>query len=706
MLRLIFGLLLLITLLGFAGWLNMIIHNLDIPRSVITLCIASALSSLIGLRGTREQQNPRSRVSSRWRTPKRSDVAKILYLSMFAFSFYLLFLSRSEEVYTVMQVIHPLFMPLFFATTLLLLMIILSSEKGEYKLIFIILHSILSHSFFVIVFPAGDIGYQARILADSRLVFDNLLLHGWPPSPVESIPLQIWHLFRGINYQTALSVTFARMFNVDLYWSHSLLVPVLWGTFVPVAVFKITKMLSGSEKLPFFSALIVSVFPTTIYYGALSVPNNLGYIFFLFSLFFMMKYLSSQENITLLLTIIFSFAAFMSHYLAGALSFTILLLVAVLQKYQSQRKQNKSPFSAKLLLLSSFIFCASLIPFALVYQRLFYPYRTCFSLHRLRVFALEEIIQWFILGEYVNYWLIAKIFHVIAPLVGFLGMIYYFKHRRKQETNKKYWLYALFLTLSFLIIVIDYRIIKLLMVHVPFNEERLWVFRDLIAVPFVAIITERLLAFLWEKSSNLIHRIQSQSLPKPLPHLNLKSVATYISALISISSCIIVLLSIPAGITISIYYGYPQYAPLQITSYELEAVKYIEENTNERYVVIADFWMIIAGQMIVGVRNPNAYYFHLRDPRGVALFIEMKNNATNEAMEEAMKTNNATTAYFIIEKLRLGTEEYNRIKHSKTTSKPTKPSTTKAKKNSTYSFIRNQPISQYQPYLGPNNELH
>jgi len=40
----------------------------------------------------------------------------------------------------------------------------------------------------------------------------------------------------------------------------------------------------------------------------------------------------------------------------------------------------------------------------------------------------------------------------------------------------------------------------------------------------------------------------------------------------------------------------------------------------------------------------------------------MRKNPTNETMIEAMKTNNATTAYFIIEKPRLGTEEYNHTK--------------------------------------------
>jgi len=39
----------------------------------------------------------------------------------------------------------------------------------------------------------------------------------------------------------------------------------------------------------------------------------------------------------------------------------------------------------------------------------------------------------------------------------------------------------------------------------------------------------------------------------------------------------------------------------------------------------------------------------------------MKNNPSNETLIEAMKTNNATVAYFIIEKPRLGTETYNHI---------------------------------------------
>ena len=77
-------------------------------------------------------------------------------------------------------------------------------------------------------------------------------------------------------------------------------------------------------------------------------------------------------------------------------------------------------------------------------------------------------------------------------------------------------------------------------------------------------------------------------------------------------------------ITASVYDGYPQWGPLQTTSYELEAVKYIDKNAAENYIVICDQWATYAGGIVVGVNNPRAFYFSGLDPSGIALFLEMK----------------------------------------------------------------------------------
>jgi len=221
----------------------------------------------------------------------------------------------------------------------------------------------------------------------------------------------------------------------------------------------------------------------------------------------------------------------------------------------------------------------------------------------------------------------------------------------KRGPNKKFHVCILFLFIGFLMVLVDYRILKLFMVNVPFNEERLWLFRDFMAVPFVAIAAGGVVTFLRRKKSNTPSKIKLTFSSALFTHVNVKSVAAYILVLISLSG----------WVTASVYYGYPHWGPLQTTPYELEAAKYIDKTTTERYIVICDQWMVYAGGTVVGVTNPRAYYFPSTDPRGVALFTEMKENPSPQPMVEAMKINNATTAYFFIEKPRLGAEEYNRI---------------------------------------------
>ena len=48
--RLMFGTLLLVMLLGFVGWLAVIIHNLDVIRFTLVLLITATLSSLLNRR--------------------------------------------------------------------------------------------------------------------------------------------------------------------------------------------------------------------------------------------------------------------------------------------------------------------------------------------------------------------------------------------------------------------------------------------------------------------------------------------------------------------------------------------------------------------------------------------------------------------------------------------------------------------------------
>lgn len=591
--------------------------------------------------------------SRRYVNPKRLRIVELLYSSMAVLSFHLLFASRSGEVHTVWEVMHPAFIPVFFVTTVLLLVIIFSSERAEHKLLLIIVHSILSHVFFVVIFPAGYFGAQQTTLGQTRLVYDNVIFGGIPLGP-ENILVQSFNWFRGINFQAALSVILTRMFGIDFFWGHLFFVPLMWGTFVPVAAFLVTRAFCENKNVSVLSSLLVSIFPTSIIWGTYSVPNSLGFIFFFCSIYFILKYLFSTGLKAIFLMIIFSFVAIVAHTLAGVMSIALILLAITLKNYEKEKA--KHPPSAKISLLPSFLVSTSLLPFALVSLRIISPIYTSFSLDRLYGLSTTEIGALIILGEYANFPLDAVLVYGLGPLLGLIAMLYYLRTSHT-ERSKTHYMSGLFLFMGFLMVFVDYRILKLFMVNIPFREERLWMFRDFIAVPFLAFIVNGIITYTQKTIPKGIHiniklPFSTMSYTLPAQAHTLRSVTTF--ALIP--------LLLSGWITASIYYTYPHIGPLQTTSYELEAVKHIEMNTNESYIVICDVWMMYAGGMIVGVHNPHAFYFSTSDPEGIVLFTEMKTNLSVNTMIEAMEYNNATVAYFIIEKPRLSTaDEFNHV---------------------------------------------
>jgi len=462
------------------------------------------------------------------------------------------------------------------------------------------------------------------------------------------------------------------MFGVDVYWTHLLLVPLLWGIFVPVIAFMVSKTLGANDKISALSSLVVSLFPANIVWGAESTPNGLSYLFFFIFTYFLLKYIKSNGQKDLLVVVTFFFASFLSHYLAGIIAFSLLVLTYSIKTYEKQKWD--SPASARILLPMAFLFCASVMPYALASRKFLYPWaNTYFSLQKLYESSPTGMVLSLLFGSYFD--LISREAYIttlifwLPTLLGFIGLTYILIANVKKSPKGSINPSMLFLFLAFLMIIVDDRIVKLFMINVPFIEfERLWLFRDFMLVSFTAlvigaalqkmrtlfnILSQNAIQFLRKKSSLHIfsRRFSSFAHHRLVSGVSLGSISAYL-----------LLFTIMSGwITASVYYAYPQWGPLQTTSYEIEAVKYIKQNTTQRYIVICDIWMTFAGRMFVGINNPQAFYFTSIDPRGVTLFIKMKNDPSNETMIEAMKINNATIAYFIIEKPRLGLETYNGI---------------------------------------------
>jgi len=582
-------------------------------------------------------------------------IGEILYLALASLSFLLLIASRTGEARTVWEVLHPAFIPTLFVTTFLLLTILFTSEKTAHKLLFIIVHSILVHSLFSIIFPAGDLSGQQIVLGMTRRVFDNTVLHGLSGWPTATIQVFIVEMFKGINLQAALTTIFARMLSVNIFYVHLFYIPVLWGVFVPLASFLTAKALGGSENASVLSSLLVSAFPFTIYFGAISVPNSLGFIVFFYSLYFMLKYLSSNDSKTTHKMVAFSFFSFLSHYLTGIVSFSLLLLAVAFKSYEHEKRA--APTTAKISLIISFIVCLSLLPMSFIYLRFFdSSLNTVFTLGKFYELHIEEILGMFFLGELV-YALDLRtiILVIIGPVLAFLYMMYFLYKSKNNHggvlgSNILFW----FMTMAFLIMLIDYGILKLFMEGLPLNAERLWVFRDLIAAPFVALAIYAVISLLKTHLKAISPLTASIFSLKQSSKGNSLRILSFLFAL-----NILIPAVIGGWVTVSLSAAYPKVAPLQTTWYELEAVKFIEENTHEKYVVIGDIWTIYAGEVIVGIKNPTAYYEFRKT--GYDLFVNMKQNPSPQWMLQAMNYTDTTVAYFIVTEPRLGTEEFNNV---------------------------------------------
>lgn len=643
-LRFMLGSLLLVLILGLTSWMMLIIYNLDVIPSATALIIVTILSSFLNRRSKKrttpsQESSKEQKHDDRVEKPRlpRFPVLRLLYIGMAVSLFCLLLASRSGEVYTVWQGLHPMFILTYFATTLLLVVTLFSSERTEYKVLFVIIHSILSHSFFVMIFPAGDISGQQLILGVTRRIYNNDFFHGYGGSAA-SVIVRMYNWVKGTNFQSAYSVIFARMFSVDVFWTHVLLVPLLWSTFVPLIIFKITKTISGNETVSALSSLLISAFPEAIVWGTWSVTNSLGFIFTLSSIYFMLRYISKNDK-SLVLAIVFTFASLISHYMTGVVTFSLLVLAIAWKTYQTEKAA--SSLKAKYTLFVSFLFGASLLPIALVYHRFFSPNYARFTLDRLYEQPASELIGTFLFGAYFNYGPLAIPVFALGPLLGCIGMFYTLR-RSTMQHSVKHALGSLFLATGFLMILTDYRILKLFMVDVPFSVERLWVLRDFLLIPYTAIFVYSLLTFLKRKTLPNSSIGLSPLFSIGNPHGSWKHIAL----------CSITLITISGWITTSLYYAYPHYSPLQITSYEIEAIKYIKANTSEPYAIIGDMWITQTISMFIGVPY---------NPQATALFIEMIYDPSPATMIKAMEQTNATIAYFIIQKLRLGEEKYSSI---------------------------------------------
>jgi len=609
----LFGLATFLLLLAVSGFGLMLIGKFTEILSFVVVVVISVFFGIISLRGKRSRFQNLFEHSSMGKVSKRKDFNSYLLILIFicyvAVAFRFLFLARTDEGYgSVWLEISPFFIPVFALVTLILGSILFfSSIDDGLKLVLLSVYTFLAHSLFLVVWYPSRYGDPLRTLGHARYTArtGTIYAYDWLISQL---------LIEGIvayRAQFALTIFFERMFSIDIYWVHVILIPLLWSIFVPCLAYKVAELLTTkrSRAFPLLAALSTGLFPSLILWGTVSVANSLGFIFFFLSVVFLLRWMNSggkQNWFMLLLTV---GVTFLSHSQPGI--FALMLFVWGNIVHRSSRKVLK---------IASLLLIFALYPAAL------YFYGASFSPAGL-----------FVLDSFFSF---QSEITTILLVFGLLGLVLVV--RLKNVNTKR----ALLLFVFYVTILLEYYFTGFGMTNLPYGAQRILVMGDLLLVPFVALGLLVIVDIL-RKALAPSMRSVSSSLSSKKVKLNLKSRSIALA---------LICLFVPVQATLTLYQAYPrqELLPYQPSAYMIEAVQYIDADAPGRYVVMCDTMISTVAIGFLGIDYGWAGgvrgFFGMPDwdyPT-VEMYTEMTEQPSISIMQQAMEFGDAVASYFVV----------------------------------------------------------
>jgi len=597
--RFCFGILLLVFIVVFVGLGVTIFYKLN------TLGLAGVLFTPPVLSGVFAKLRKRN-VGKEEKNVEKSDKLRffspmyVIFLVLIAYSLYLLVRSRSGWVYgTIWDAADPSFLMVFFLAGFVLVGIILYCRtKTSSKILLIILYTFVCVSIRAIVLFPGNYGDPFGHMGTSQIMYE----YGTLKIQFESIlnPFIIYWLLKGKGLPVLVAAV-ANMFMIDVYWVHTFIVPVLWSIFVPLITYKIARMLGMRQKVCALAAFLSAFHLSFVIWGSVGVANSLGFIPFFTALYFSLLYLRSEKKtMALPLSVFCAIVSGFTHPFTGVISLIFTSFAIALKRYKFVK--SKSTHEARIMLFVAFAVGILGLFAVFAMNNLIYlnfapeTVRTRYAeleVIAFDVYKLQDTDLWkIIFGEYAYYTLKDALLYGSVTFFGVTGFVYALK---KTAHGSKF--LTFFMVSSFIICSVDYTIMQYAMVHVPFGAGRILVFRDLIAIPFAALTINSLVGLLKGGSSRKLTR----SL------FTFRGWAVKLSAR-QVFAWVLIGLSLSAFTVPSIYKSCENPRGLHPTQLEVEAVRYIDEHTNSRYVVISNPTTAMIGLGFMGITNYEKYW--------------------------------------------------------------------------------------------------
>ncbi len=576
----------------------LIFFRLDLIGLAIILFAPLIPLAILTLLNKPKQDTTKEETEEKKKAPLFSSTYAI-YLILVGFSLYFLIQARSGWIYgTVWSVVSPYFFATYFLAGFVLIGIILySSARATSKLALIIPYALIAALVPAIVLYPGNSGDPLDHMGFARMVIDygNFRVYSFAAN------LNPWSLYwlvkeKALPLSTAI---FAKILNIDVYWTHTFITPLLWGTFIPIATYKASKLLDIGERVSLIASFFAAIYMNFLGWASRSTGNSFGFIPFLVSVSFTLSYLKQHKNrMTLFLALLTAMASWITHPLTGIMALILIFLAVALKIYEAIKIRRR--FQARFLLGLALIICIFAIPFFFGMNSLIYAiFAPQYASEAITRFSLEKLLEtdiWaFIFGEYATYEFQDLILFVTIPFMGLVGLAYALKSETKSQSKK---LLILFTGLALMILLVVYRILNYAMVYVLFGPKRLWTFQDMLFIPFAAFTIH-----------NIIKYFEGSKTPNPIKLLKLKRWKIRIAWRQALST-ILIGLALSAFALFSVHQSYGRYGGMQLTELEVQAVKFIDEHAEGRYVVITVPATTQVGWGFAGMWNPAKYYLY------------------------------------------------------------------------------------------------
>ena len=544
------------------------------------------------------------KVDSSFRSQAKTYTLVFLYIILVSLSFYALYMGRTGEGRTsVWLTIPDFFLPAFLLSALFLCFILFMTRlDAGAKIGLVILFSFLAHSVFMIVWYPGRYGDPWVHLGESRVIYTT----GAPYAYERLFARLSWLDLIVAKTHHALVVLFTRMLTLDIYWVHIAFVPFFWAFFTSLTSYKIADLLTPRRNttIPLLATISALIVPTFIIWGAVSVPNSVGFILFFFTIFLILYWMNKGTKKMWVLAAVASLTVGLAHLQTGIFASLFLLSATFFKKA-----------SSKVLMSILYVALLGLYPLALFMRGATLYLPGLFVLDNFLAFQSGLITFPFVFG--------------VLGLVSFLWL--------KGARGKN----PLVLFVFYVTILVEYYLTTYGMKNLPFGPGRILVMAEFLILPFVAFGIFAIL--------ELFRRTISSMSISSLGRFR-KNPGSHIIALLLIS----VFLSLQ--VTFTLYQTYPrkEIVDVQPAAYEVEAIRYIDSTAPGRYVALADTQFAGLASGILG-----ADYSYGANPKGVVgipefwfrtykSFAAMVANPSIRILQEAMAFDRASVAYFVV----------------------------------------------------------